>query len=97
MKRITILGAGISGVGAAKLAIKENYSVFVSDHGSINNIHKETLDQLGISYEEGTHDYVPTIMLNNDNMNLIISFDKKIANTSRYRALTLVAHLTRHK
>ncbi|MBK7408253.1 MAG: UDP-N-acetylmuramoyl-L-alanine--D-glutamate ligase [Saprospirales bacterium] len=53
--RITILGGGESGVGAALLAQARGLRVFLSDQGSIAELHKSTLDQAGIPYEEGTH------------------------------------------
>lgn len=52
---ICILGAGESGVGAAVLALKEGFKVFVSDFGSIKNEYKTELELLSISYEENQH------------------------------------------
>ena len=54
-KRIVILGAGESGAGAAVLAQKEGYEVFVSDLASIRPEYKKILDDHAILYEEGTH------------------------------------------
>ena len=53
--KIVILGSGESGTGAALLAKKAGYDVFVSEKGSIKPIYKERLDQEGIRYEEGKH------------------------------------------
>ena len=47
VKRIVVLGAGISGVGAAVLAKKKGFEVFVSDLGSIKEKY-----QKGIKYSE---------------------------------------------
>ena len=55
MKRIVILGAAESGVGAAALAKKEGFDVFVTDMGKINPHYKEMLDQRNIPWEEGQH------------------------------------------
>ncbi|GAB3645567.1 UDP-N-acetylmuramoyl-L-alanine--D-glutamate ligase [Echinicola sediminis] len=55
MKRIAILGAGESGIGAALLAKKNGYEVFVSDGGKINSERKEKLEKAGIDYEEEQH------------------------------------------
>ena len=55
MKRIVILGAGESGAGAAVLAKKEGFDVFVSDMSSIKDKYKDLLDQHGIEWEEGHH------------------------------------------
>jgi UDP-N-acetylmuramoylalanine--D-glutamate ligase len=52
---IIILGSGESGVGAAKLAVQQGLSVFVSDGGTIKDAHKAELDNLAIAYEEGAH------------------------------------------
>lgn len=54
-KKISILGAGESGVGAALLAAKQGYEVFVSDRGPIREKYKAELEQHGIPYEEGRH------------------------------------------
>ncbi len=52
---IVILGAGESGVGAALLAKKLGYSIFVSDFGKIKTSYKDALLQQGIDFEEGKH------------------------------------------
>ncbi len=54
-KKAVILGGGESGTGAAVLAAKQGYSVFVSDSGKIRDTYKEVLDQRHIAWEEGTH------------------------------------------
>ena len=53
---IAILGAGESGVGAAVLAQKEGFDVWVSDSGTIKPNYKKELEKRGIAYEEGSHD-----------------------------------------
>ena len=55
MKRIVILGAGESGAGAAVLAKKEGFDVFVSDMSIINEKYKKMLDDHQIEWEEGHH------------------------------------------
>ncbi|MGN6267516.1 MAG: UDP-N-acetylmuramoyl-L-alanine--D-glutamate ligase [Ginsengibacter sp.] len=55
MNRIAILGAGESGVGAALLAKKEGWDVFVSDGGMIKAAYKNELASAKIDFEEGTH------------------------------------------
>ncbi|WP_017731846.1 UDP-N-acetylmuramoyl-L-alanine--D-glutamate ligase [Nafulsella turpanensis] len=54
-KTIVILGAGESGTGAALLAQRQGFAVFVSDKGSIAQKYKEILEIEGIEYEEGRH------------------------------------------
>lgn len=54
-KRIVILGAGESGAGAAVLAKKKGFEVFVSDMSVIKDQYKELLDSAGILWEEGHH------------------------------------------
>ncbi len=54
-KRIVILGAAESGVGAALLAKQKGYDVFVSDAGFVTEDYKVELYRNGIEYEEGTH------------------------------------------
>ena len=55
MKRIVVLGAGESGAGAAVLAKKEGFDVFVSDTSKIKDKYKELLDSHNIEWEEGHH------------------------------------------
>ena len=54
-KRIVILGAGESGCGAAVLAKKLGFDVFVSDFGAITDKYKEMLDKHSIAWEEKQH------------------------------------------
>ncbi|MDO8993821.1 MAG: UDP-N-acetylmuramoyl-L-alanine--D-glutamate ligase [Daejeonella sp.] len=54
-KYIVVLGAGESGTGAALLAQKEGFAVFVSDFGSIADQYKKELEQAGIPFEENQH------------------------------------------
>ena len=55
MDRIVILGAAESGVGAAVLAKKKGFEVFVSDMGKIKPHYKQMLDEHQIPWEEGQH------------------------------------------
>ena len=55
MSRIVILGAGESGAGAAVLAKKEGFDVFVSDMSRIQDKYKKMLDDRNIEWEEGQH------------------------------------------
>lgn len=55
MKRIVILGAGESGTGAAILAQKEGFDVFVSDFSAIKEEYKKVLNDHGIQWEEKQH------------------------------------------
>ena len=54
-KDIVILGAGESGVGAAILAKRKDWSVFVSDAGPIKEEYKNELDKNQIVWEENQH------------------------------------------
>ena len=53
---IVVLGGGESGVGAAILAAKKGYKVFVSDAAMIKARFKKDLHHYDIPYEEGGHD-----------------------------------------
>lgn len=55
MGRIVVLGAGESGVGAAVLAVKQGFEVFVSDSSQIRPFYREELVRRGIAFEEGHH------------------------------------------
>lgn len=54
-KRMVILGAAESGIGAALLAQQKGYDVFVSDGSAIKENFKDELEQQKISFEEGGH------------------------------------------
>ena len=54
-RRIVILGAAESGIGAAILAQQKGYDVFVSDGGLIKTEFKNELLKYNIAFEEGQH------------------------------------------
>jgi len=56
-KRIVVLGAGISGIGAAILAKQKGFDVFVSDNGEITNKNKQLLSGNVIDWEEKQHTF----------------------------------------
>jgi UDP-N-acetylmuramoylalanine--D-glutamate ligase len=54
-KRVVILGGGESGVGAALLAKRKGYEVFLSDGSSLKENYRNELLSEGIPFEEGMH------------------------------------------
>jgi UDP-N-acetylmuramoylalanine--D-glutamate ligase len=56
-KRAVILGGGESGVGAAILAKKQGFEVFVSDAGKLKDKYKDVLLNIEIPFEEGNHSH----------------------------------------
>ena len=64
MMRIAVLGAGESGVGAAKLAKIKGYQVFVSDNGKIKKGARNVLSNHEIEWEENKH--TESLILNAD-------------------------------
>ncbi len=54
-RKIAILGAGESGTGAAVLAKKQGYRVWLSDSGKIKEKYKNVLSHFEIAFEEGSH------------------------------------------
>ncbi len=55
MKKLVVLGAGESGIGAALLGKKQGFEVFVSDLNKINQKNKEVLLHHEITWEDGHH------------------------------------------
>lgn len=55
MKKLVVLGGGESGTGAAILAAKQGYDVFLSDKSSIGDSYKKVLKNHEIRFEEGQH------------------------------------------
>ena len=62
--RIVVLGGGESGVGAAALAAKQGFYVFLSDMGTIKPKYKEILNRYKVPWEEGKH--TPELILTAD-------------------------------
>lgn len=54
-KKIVVLGAGESGVGAAILAKQKGFDVWVSETAKISSPHRYALQQAGIAFEENGH------------------------------------------
>jgi UDP-N-acetylmuramoylalanine--D-glutamate ligase len=54
-KKIAILGVGESGTGAAVLAKKKGFLVWLSDSGKIKEKYKNVLSHFEIAFEEGRH------------------------------------------
>lgn len=63
-QKVVILGAGESGTGAAILALKQNFDVFVSDKGKIKENYKKLLKNKNILFEENKH--TENLILNAD-------------------------------
>ena len=54
-RKIAILGAGESGTGAAVLAKKQGFRIWLSDSGKIKEKYKDVLSHFEIAFEEGKH------------------------------------------
>ena len=55
MKKIVVLGGGISGYGSAVLAKKKGFQTFLSDAGKIAERYTKILDEWDIEWEQGGH------------------------------------------
>ena len=55
MKKIVVLGGGISGYGSAVLAKKKGHKVFLSDAGKVAERYAKVLDEWGVEWEQGGH------------------------------------------
>ena len=64
MKHLVVLGAGESGVGAARLAKIKGYQVFVSDKGKIKKDAQSVLSNHEIEWEQEKH--TESLILNAD-------------------------------
>lgn len=53
--KIAVLGGGESGVGAAVLAKKKGFKVFLSDYGKIADKYLDVLSHIGIDWEQNQH------------------------------------------
>ena len=57
MKRVLILGAGLSGIGSAELAKRNSLDILLSDSSGIDVKIKSKLKKLDIEFEENSHTY----------------------------------------
>ena len=60
MKKVLILGAGLSGIGSAELAKKNSLDIFLSESNEIDAKIKSKLKKLDIEFEENSHTYAKT-------------------------------------
>ena len=86
MKKIVILGAGESGVGAALLAQKLGFDVFVSDKNAIKDNFKAELEAARIPYESGVH-----------TEGIIFSADEIVKSPGIPEKISLIHDIQRHK
>ena len=56
-KKLAVIGAGESGVGAALLGNKRGWDVFVSDFRQISSPFRQELENENIAFEEGQHSF----------------------------------------
>jgi len=92
-KRIVILGAGESGAGAAVLAKKQGYDVFVSDVDKIKPFYKEILFNYEIEWEEGKH--TERLILNADEIikSPGISEKSEIIQLTRKKGIRIISEI----
>ncbi|MGB3591605.1 MAG: UDP-N-acetylmuramoyl-L-alanine--D-glutamate ligase [Nonlabens sp.] len=55
-KNLVVLGAGLSGTGAALLGLNKGFDVFVSDGGKVDSAFAKALQSQNIKFESGSHD-----------------------------------------
>ena len=55
MKRIVVIGGAESGSGAAVLARKQGFDVFLTDNAPIPQRYRKLLEDNMIAFEEGQH------------------------------------------
>ena len=60
MKRVLILGAGLSGIGSAELAKRNSLDILLSDSCKIDSMIKSKLKKLDIKFEENSHTIAKT-------------------------------------
>ncbi len=84
-KRMVILGAGESGVGAALLASQKGYDVFLSDSGSVAAHYKNELLDANIAFEENQHS--ESLIINADEVVKSPGIPEKAAIIKKIRSL----------
>ena len=61
-KKLIVIGGGVSGLGAARLAVNKGYNTFLSDNNYLDKDVKNSLLNLNVVLNEGGHNIS---MLNN--------------------------------
>ncbi|MFD2202299.1 UDP-N-acetylmuramoyl-L-alanine--D-glutamate ligase [Shivajiella indica] len=92
-KKIAILGAGESGVGAALLAKQKGYAVWVSDKGNIDTQRKEILNREMIPFEEGMHSEIEILSCSEIIKSPGISDKAPIVKAARERNIPVIDEL----
>ena len=92
-KKIVVLGAGESGAGAAFLAHKKGFEVFVSDHGEIEEKHKELFDKNNIEWEEFKHTEEKILLADEVVKSPGIPEDTEILKKIRKRAIPVISEI----
>lgn len=93
MKRIVILGAGESGAGAAVLAKKEGFDVFVSDMSKIHDKYKKLLDDHKIEWEEGHHTEEKILNANEIIKSPGIPFEAPMIHKVREKGINIISEI----
>lgn len=92
-QRIVILGAAESGVGAALLAVKKGFDVFVSDSGKIKESYRKTLAENNIEFEEGKHTASLILNANEVIKSPGISEKAEIVKTIRLKNISVISEI----
>ena len=85
MKKVLILGAGLSGIGSAELAKRNSLDILLSESNEIDAKIKSKLKKLDIEFEENSHTnaktYSPDLVIKSpgipDDSEIINSLSKK--------------------
>ncbi|GHT00912.1 UDP-N-acetylmuramoylalanine--D-glutamate ligase [Bacteroidia bacterium] len=84
MRRLVVLGGGESGAGAAVLAKKQGFDVFLSDSSEIKAKYKALLEQYDIPFEEKQH--TEALILNADEIVKSPGIPDKVAIIQKIKA-----------
>lgn len=93
MKKIAILGAGESGIGAALLAAAKGYQVLVSDAGEIRLDRKKILEEKGIAFEEGGHSMAQILDCGEIIKSPGIPFENEVVKAAKERGIEIIDEL----
>ena len=90
---IIVLGGGISGIGAAVLAKKHGYSVFLSEIGKISSNNIKILNENNIEYEEFKHSYDIILEANEIIKSPGISDNSKIIQELKNKKIPIISEI----
>ena len=93
MKKVLILGAGLSGIGSAELAKRNSLDILLSESNEIDTKIKSKLKKLDIEFEENSHTNAKTYSADIVIKSPGISDESEIINSLSKKGLSIISEI----